>query len=607
MKKIINYLMATILLAALVLAGCGATGESAEVGAEDVTVSAEHAGDGVQADEPQGSTVDIENNMLQTDSESIGQIEGNESDTDGKGQEAAVEKPTVYNSFPTIYADFPDPDIIRVGENYYMVSTTMNMCPGAPIMKSTDLVHWQLVNYVYDTFEEDDITNLENGQDMYGRGSWAASLKYDEATGLYYVAFSSNNHGFYIFTTDDIEAGEWQKHSIRENFHDPALFLEDGRLYVLSAGGGTCRIQELKLNDTAGTVEKIGSATPLFTGNNWALWEGAHAYKIGDYYYVFIIASPTDRWMRTQLCYRSKELKSGSWEEKVIYQNGLGSVDAGLAQGGVVQTQFGDWYGFMFQDMGTVGRVPSIVAVQWENDWPMMGTYDVSGEFNNNGSVYGIRIALPDSGLANAFVENDEFEYQEGEDLKKVWQWNHNPKEGFFSVTDAPGYLRLTTDRVADNVCYAHNSLTQRAFGPTSRSEVKILTDNMKPGDYAGICAVADHYAMVGVMCDEKGDRYLFQANSEFKTAFDEPNEVMSEKLEEGTEVYLKISYQFKTEESAEFFYSLDGENWTSIGNKQSLAFSTATTFMGTRTWLFNYATIEAGGYVDFDYYRVMK
>ena len=589
MKKMINYLMVTILLAALVLTGCGATGEGLKSDAE-VTASAENAGDGAQVD-----TVSTE------------QSAGSESDADGKGQEAAAEKPTVYNSFPTIYADFPDPDIIRVGENYYMVSTTMNMCPGAPIMKSTDLVHWQLVNYVYDTFEEDDITNLENGQDMYGRGSWAASLKYDEATGLYYVAFSSNNHGFYIFTTEDIEAGEWKKHSIRENFHDPALFLEDGKMYVLSASGGTCRMQEVKLNDAAGTVEKVGSLTPLFRGKNWGLWEGAHAYKIGDYYYVFIIASPTDRWMRTQLCYRSKELKSGAWEEKVLYQDGIGSSDAGLAQGGVVQTQYGDWYGFMFQDRGAVGRIPSIVGVQWEDDWPMMGTYNVEGEFSNSGSMYGMKIYLQNSGENNYFTDNDEFDYQEGETLKKVWQWNHNPKEGFWSVTDAPGSLRLTTDCVADNVYYAHNSLTQRTFGPTCRSEVKILTDNMKPGDYAGICAVADHYAMVGVMCDEKGDRYLFQASSEFKKAFAQPNEVVSQKLDAGAAVYLKIAYQFKSEDSAEFFYSLDGENWTPIGNKQNLAFSTSTTFMGTRTWLFNYATIEAGGYVDFDYYRVVE
>lgn len=593
MKKIKNVLITTMLLVTFMLAGCGAEKSDGEEGNMSTNNTDEHAS--------AGSNVDI------VDTGNKEQLTDNAEDTTKDGEEITEEKPSVYNNFPTIHADFPDPDIIRVGDNYYMVSTTMNMCPGVPIMKSTDLVHWQIVNYVYDTFEEDDITNLENGQDMYSRGSWAASLKYEEDTGLYYVAFSSNNHGFYIFTTEDIEEGEWKKHSTRDGFHDPALYLEDGKLYVLSAAGGTCRIQELKLNDAAGTVEKIGDSMSLFSGKDWGLWEGAHAYKIGDYYYVFIIASPTDRWMRTQLCYRSKELKSGAWEEKVIYQNGLGNAGAGLAQGGVVQTQYGDWYGFMFQDRGAVGRIPSVVAVHWEDEWPMMGTYDMKGNFNNNGSAYGMRISLADSGIANYFTDNDEFAYQEGEALKKVWQWNHNPKEGFWSVTDAPGYLRLTTDCVADNVCYAHNSLTQRTFGPTCQSEVKILTDNMKPGDYAGLCAVADHYAMVGVMCDDNGDRYIFQANSGFKTAFDEPNEVISQKLGNGTEVYLKIAYQFKSSDSAEFFYSLDGENWTSIGKKQSLAFSTATTFMGTRTWLFNYATKETGGYVDFDYYRVTK
>ena len=102
--------------------------------------------------------------------------------------------------YPTLYSDIPDLDIIRVEGNYYMVSTTMNMCPGVPIMKSTDLVHWEIVNYVYDTFENDKVTNLEDGSNMYSRGSWAASLKYNEADGKYYVAFNSNNHGFYVLS-----------------------------------------------------------------------------------------------------------------------------------------------------------------------------------------------------------------------------------------------------------------------------------------------------------------------------------------------------------------------------------------------------------------------
>lgn len=518
--------------------------------------------------------------------------------------------------YPTLYSDIPDLDIIRVGGNYYMVSTTMNMCPGVPIMKSTDLVHWQIVNYVYDTFEDDDVTNMENGKQMYSHGSWAASLKYNEAEGKFYVAFNSNDHGFYIYTTTDIESGTWEKHSIKSSFHDPALLFDDEKLYVISGGN----LQQLELDDEAGTVNKVGSSVKLLEKSaDWSLWEGTHAYKIGEYYYLCIIASPSDRWMRTEVCYRSKTLEAGNWEEQIIYQGGSGGSGSGLAQGGVVDTAYGDWYGFLFQDRGGVGRIPSIVAVNWDytdsegnsyKDWPMMGTYDADGNFQPSVSSNSMKINLNDSGLDNYFVANDEFTYTEGEKLKLVWQWNHNPQNDYWSVSSNPGYLRLTTDRTVDNIYYARNSLTQRTYGPTCKSETKISVANMKAGDYAGLASVADHAGMVGVMCDENGDKYITQAGYTFPaasaTSSTEQTKINAQvELGDATEVYLKIEYNFGSGDKANFFYSLDGSSWTKIGTQQSLAFSTSTTFMGARTWLFNYATQEAGGYVDFDYYKI--
>lgn len=561
------------ILLALLAAGCGQNGEEKK---PDTSGQTETQPTQTGQTQP-GDTAD-------TEQEGIGQVSA---------------------TFPTIYADVPDLDIIRVNENYYMVSTTMNLCPGVPVMKSTDLVHWEIVNYVYDTFEDDDITNLENGQDMYGRGSWAASLKYDEAGGLFYVGFSSNNHGFYIYTTDDIENGTWVKHSIREGFHDPALYIEDGNLYVISASGGSCRMQQLKLNDGSGTVEKTGAGLTLFSSSDWSLWEGAHVYRVDDYYYVFIIASPKDRWMRTQVCYRSKTLTPGAWEEKVIYQAGIGNSKAGLAQGGIVCTQFGDWYAFLFQDMGAVGRAPSVISVNWEDGWPMLGVFDSNGKFSSLGIAFKETLNLPDSGTANAFTGSDDFDYKEGEALSKVWQWNHNPKKDYWSVTERPGFYRIKTDQVVDNVYYAHNSLTQRTVGPVCQSEIKLETDGLKPGDYAGLCTVADHYGMIGVLCDEKGDRYIYQANGEFKTAFSEPNAMVQDKLTAEQPVWLRITYQFQSADAAKFSYSLDGEHWETLGESLKIGFSTSTTFMGTRSWLFCYATKEAGGYADFDYYMV--
>ena len=134
--------------------------------------------------------------------------------------------------------------------------------------------------------------------------------------------------------------------------------------------------------------------------------------------------------------------------------------------------------------------------------------------------------------------------------------------------------------------------------------EVKLYTDNLKPGDYAGISAIADHGAMIGVTCDDAGNRYIFQASADFKQSFDTPNATVAEPLAPEQPVYLKIAYDFK-KNTADFSYSLDGGTWTSLGNTKNLGFSTSTTFMGTRTWLFTYATKEAGGYADFDYVRI--
>lgn len=394
-------------------------------------------------------------------------------------------------------------------------------------------------------------------------------------------------------------------------FHDPGLLFDDGKMYVFS--GST--LQQIELNDAEGSVDNVGGSVVLFnrakiSDYKWTLWEGAHAYKIGEYYYLFIIAS-TEQWMRTEVCYRSKSLEPGDWEEQVIYRGGCGSNGAGLAQGGVVDTQYGDWYGFLFQDSNGVGRIPSIVAVNWDytdeegnsyKDWPMMGTYDENGTFHPSTAKDPMKINLNDSGKENYFVGDDDFTYQEGEKLKLVWQWNHNPQNAFWSVTANPGYLRLTTDRTVENLFLAHNSLTQRTYGPTCKSETKISVANMKPGDYAGLASVADHGAMVGVKCDDSGAKYITQSGNQF---LNEPVDNAQVELGDATEVYLKIEYNFKGGDKANFFYSLDGTNWTKIGKEQKLGFSTSTTFMGARTWLFNYATKEAGGYVDFDYYKI--
>ena len=148
-------------------------------------------------------------------------------------------------SNPVIWADVPDVDVIRVGDTYYMVSTTMYFSPGAPIMKSNDLVSWEICNYVYDTYAQGDVQNLTNGKHDYAHGQWATSLRYHKGT--YYVFFGSYGSGkSYIYKTNDIENGTWTRSEINGMYHDASLFFDDdGRNYLIYGGNGNIEIKEL--------------------------------------------------------------------------------------------------------------------------------------------------------------------------------------------------------------------------------------------------------------------------------------------------------------------------------------------------------------------------
>ncbi len=521
-------------------------------------------------------------------------------------------------NYPTIFSDVPDCDMIQHNGTFYMVSTTMNMCPGAPIMKSTDLVNWQLVRYTYDTLKDDDRCTLQNGQHMYTNGQWATSIKYHD--GLFYVGFNSNGNGYFIYVTDDIENGEFTKYFTPRGFHDGGLFFDDDKMYIIFGSNGAK--QEIELIDPEeeggeGVINPIGNSVDSVKPQGWSLHEGCHVYKHGDYYYLTFIGSPNGRWFRTQICYRSTDLFAPpeEWETQIVYEGSTYEHGTGLAQGGWVDTIYGDTYAILFQDHDAIGRIPSIIEVRWDlpgfEDWPMMGTLDADGNFVRDRADIPLTLKLNDSGEEQYIVADDDFTYEEGESLDLAWQWNHNPDNDNWSVTDNPGYYRIYNGYTVNNVWFARNSLTQRTVGPKFTSETAIVTEGMKAGDYAGMVALGSDYGMIGVKCDENGERYIFQGSGGCDKGT--PSNVITEnatadKIEGDTPVYLKIEYQFRTMNSgsdrAQFYYSLDGSSWTKLGKDLSMSFNTGTTFMGARTWLTSYATKEAGGYVDFDYYK---
>ncbi|MFY9203905.1 MAG: glycoside hydrolase 43 family protein, partial [Limnochordia bacterium] len=269
---------------------------------------------------------------------------------------------------PIIWADVPDPSVIRVGDTYYMTSTTMHMNPGVPIMKSANLVDWEIVNYVYDILGTSDAQTLSNGKNEYGRGSWASSLAYHD--GVFYVAFSSQTEGrTFIFKTKDIENGPWER-SVLEFTHDMSLlFDDDGRVYLVHGGGD---IRLLELTEDASAVKRGGinqviipNASAVASPNVILAAEGAHIHKINGMYYIFLITWPAGG-MRTQICFRSDKI-TGPYEGRVVL------MDAGIAQGGLIDTPDGQWYALLFGDRGSVGRIPYLVPVTWEDGWPVLG------------------------------------------------------------------------------------------------------------------------------------------------------------------------------------------------------------------------------------------
>ncbi|MDO5560691.1 MAG: family 43 glycosylhydrolase [Oscillospiraceae bacterium] len=522
----------------------------------------------------------------------------------GKNIYAADETSEIHN--PIIWADVPDDDVIRVGDTYYMVSTTMFFSPGVPVMKSKDLVSWEICSYVYDTLSDGNKQTLSNGEHDYAHGSWAASLRYN--AGTFYVFFGSYGTGkSYIYKTTDIEHGTWTHSEINGVYHDASmLFDDDGRNYLVFGGGGDIKIKELNAEMTDfkwGAQER----TLLKTGLTGLSGEGSHIQKINGWYYVFIIAWPNGSG-RIELCYRSKDL-NGNFEGKTVLNSGVGTYGSGVAQGGIVDTPDGKWYGLLFQDHGSVGRIPVLVPVTWENNWPIMG---VNGKapvtFNIDGGYSGTSLA-----------KSDDFSYDKDK-LALEWQWNHNPDNRFWSVTDRSGWLRLTNGIKASNLMYARNTLTQRTEGPSCSSVIKMDVSNMKPGDYAGLSAFQYKYGNVGVYMTDSGAKKIYMSvnggyssSSEIKNSYDK---IVAEKDLTGSTIYLKASFLYNTVDAnfnvsnnidkANFYYSYDGVSWTKIGDELSMVYDLKM-FTGYRSGIYSYATKQTGGYVDIDFFNYEK
>jgi len=487
---------------------------------------------------------------------------------------------------PIIWADVPDMSMIRVEDTYYMSSTTMHMSPGVPIMKSKDLVNWELVNYACNTLGDADALTLNNGRNAYGRGSWASCIRYQNGT-FYISTFSSTTGKTYIYSTKDIEKGPWKEISFSPSFHDHTIFFDDdGRVYLIY-GNKKLTLVELSADlsgvktDGINQVILENSSTP--SGNDSGLGEGSQLFKVNGWYYLYNITWPKGG-MRTVVLHRADKI-TGPWEGRVVFQ------DKGVAQGGMVDTPDGRWFAYLFRDYGSVGRIPYIVPLKWEDGWPVIGV---------NGKVPDVLDLPAGKGLIPGIVAPDEFERRKGEPaLPLVWQWNHNPVNDLWSVTARKGFLRLTTGRIDTFFVQARNTLTQRTIGPECSGSTVIDVTSMKEGDFAGLALLQRKFGQVGVNFNN-GTKSIVMINAQTG----KPVEIEKVPLIQKT-VYLKAECNFRDlADVANFYYSLDGKSWIKIGSQLKMEYSMPH-FMGYRFGLFNYSAKTYGGYVDFDWFHI--
>ena len=503
---------------------------------------------------------------------------------------------------PMLWADVPDPDVIRVGDTFYLVSTTMHLMPGAPVMKSKDLKNWETVGYIFDKLTDSPKYDLLEGT-AYGRGQWATSLKYHN--GRFYALLAPNERGAmgdtYIFSAEKAE-GPWNLVSRMRHFHDCSLFFDDdGRVFVVY---GTGELMELK-PDLSDVIE--GTYMHIFQreADETGLLEGSRMIKHNGKYYLLMIShvyAPGRH--RREVCYRADDIH-GPYEKAVILESDFGGFGY-IGQGTIVDTEDGDWYGIIFQDRGGVGRVLTISPCRWIDGWPMIG--------DENGKVPDSMRPLKSNQPVTGIVKADAFDDSK---LGLHWQWNHNPVDQAWSLTARPGFLRLKTNRVVENIFLAPNTLTQRMEGPGCSGVVAIDFSHLKDGDCAGFSAFNSDAGTLTIK--KKGGKCVLEMSEQSVSLTDREKAVteVKEKVVEsvdlkGKTVFLRIDGDFRRGERggrdlATFYYSFDGENWVKIGSDFRMRFDWRRFFMGSKFAIFCYATKKQGGYIDVDYFDYHK
>ena len=511
---------------------------------------------------------------------------------------------------PVLHADYSDPDVCAVGEDYFLTASSFNCTPGLPILHSKDLVNWKIVNYALKKVEPVEYYN----EPRHGKGVWAPSIRFHE--GMYYIYWGDPDFGIFMVKTRD-PYGEWDAPVLvkaGKGMIDPCpLWDDDGRVYLAHAWAGS----RAKFNSvlTVCELNKEGTAVIsdpvlVFDGNDGVnhTIEGAKFYKRNGFYYLFAPAGGVvSGW---QLVMRSKDVY-GPYEARIVMAQGKTDIN-GPHQGGWVDTPAGESWFLHFQDKGAYGRVLHLNPMKWINDWPIIGV-DKDGDGCGD-PVSRYRKPKTDKTYPiETPVESDEFDTRK---LGLQWEWHANYQD-VFGFTTNMGYARIYGHELSPhfkNFWEVPNLLMQKFPAEEFTTTAKLKVSAKDDGQLSGLIIMGWDYSWIGV--EKQGEKFLLkqavckdaeQGNLEQVStlAVLEP----SRKFEAGLfpnyerEIYIRVHVDKGA--YCRFSYSLDGKKFTEAG---TLFKARQGKWIGAKVGMFSVTPHgKERGWVDVDWFRVEK
>ncbi|MEU7792105.1 RICIN domain-containing protein [Micromonospora tulbaghiae] len=483
---------------------------------------------------------------------------------------------------PAVWQDFADVDIIRVGDVYYMSASTMHYSPGAPVLRSWDLVNWEFAGHSVPRLDFGSKYDLSSSEHAYVDGIWASTLNYRPSNRTFYWAGCIDFAQTHIYTAGAVD-GAWSRLATIPNcYYDAGMLIDDNDTMYVAYGNGTISVAQLSADGRSQVRAQQVYQTPSSIGT----LEGARFYKRNGAYYIWLT-----RPANGQYVLKSTNGPFGPYEQRQVLLNLPGPISGGGVphQGGLVQTQTGAWYYMAFTDAYPGGRMPTLAPITWTSDgWPQVQT--VNGAW---GASY--PNPLPTRPV-KPLTGTDTFS---GTTLGVQYEWNHNPDNSRWSVNNG---LRLQTASVTNDLYRARNTLTHRIQGPTSTGTIELDYSGMRDGDRAGLAMLRDSSAWIGVRRDNGATRVvmtngLTMGSNNWNTT-STGTEIASAAVS-GGRIWLRANADIRpgSGRQARFSYSTDGVNFVPLGNALTLN-NAWQFFMGYRFGFFNYATQSLGGAV---------